>query len=108
MNEILDMSDAFDDLTQTIQKVVEVVETIDFEKTTTKTTTNIEAVVQPANLEKLNVESIDYSKQYLEIHSVSPLEIGDNIIWNSTEFNIVQLGDYNNYGFYNVIAEEIK
>lgn len=70
--------------------------------------TDITPVVQPAQHEDLNVDEIDYALQYLMVHSTGELEIGDRISWQSKEFKIIGLGDYNLYGYYESTAEEMK
>lgn len=105
---MIDVSDVLDDFKQTIIYRVTTTTTIDFQPTETITDTDIEAVVQVAQKENLNVEAIDWSKQYLQIHSNDPLEIGQKVVYKSKEFKIIDLNDYSDYGYYEITAEEIK
>lgn len=103
---MIDMSDALDGLTQPVTYKQITTTTVDFVPTETVTTTTIDAVVQPARLADLNIEQVDYSKRYLQVHSVSPLVINDFIEWQGKDHKIIQLGPYQDYGFYEAVAEE--
>lgn len=85
----------------TIKKDFEVVFTIVEQQ-------EILATVQPANKETLNIDSIDNSLIYLEIHSLEVLEINNFIEYKNKNYKIIEKGKYNDYGYNNVIAEESK
>lgn len=106
MSDIFDMSDALDGLTQPTTYKQITTTTVDFVPVETVTEITIDAVVQPAKLADLQVEQIDYSKQYLQVHSTSPLTINDFIVWRGKDHKIIQLGPYQDYGFYEGVAEE--
>ena len=105
---MIDVSDVLDDFKQTIIYRVTTVTTVNFQPTETIVDTNIEAVVQVAQKENLNVQAIDWSKQYLQIHANDPLKIGQKVVYKSKEFKIIDLNDYSDYGYYEITAEEIK
>lgn len=108
MSFILDMSDALDGLTQRVTKKVITVTTVDFVETETVVETTIDAVVQPADMDTLKIDQIDYNKRYLEVHSTTPLAVGEVIVWNGTDHEVIRLGDYQDYNFFDGIAEQVK
>ena len=65
-------------------------------------------VVQVADKEKLNSETIDWSLEYLMAHSSSTLEQGEYIEFNGSDYKIIQRGPWNGYGYTEVMAEETK
>lgn len=88
-------------------------------KTTTQTIVNhvpvltiipntIRAVVQVADKEKLNIDNIDRSLQYLQIHSKIGFKINDVFEYKSQDFKIIDLSAYGDYGYFEGTAEEIK
>ncbi len=105
---MLDVSDVINDFKQSIIYRVATTTTVNFQPTETITDTDIYAMVQVAQKENLNIEAIDWSKQYLQIHSSDPLEVGQKIVYKSKEFKIIDLNDYSDYGYYEVTAEETK
>lgn len=88
-------------------------------KTVTRTTTDFvesdiitgrtaNCVVQPAQKENLNPDIIDWSLKYLLVHSTSALYDGEFIEYQGEDFKIIGDGDYQLYGFSEVIAEQTK
>ena len=90
----------------TIETVTQ--EIVDFRPVETTTRTVTQAVVQPAQKEKLNPAIVDWSLSYLQVHSIDPVKIGDIITHSSVDYRAVELGNYNNYEYYETIFEEIK
>ena len=70
--------------------------------------TEIQAVVQPAQKEKLNPSIVDWSLKYKLVHSSSTIKIGDFITHKSVKYKAVDSGDYSDYGFDWKVFEEIK
>lgn len=105
---MIDVSDILDDFKQTIIYRVTTVTTVNFQPTETIIDTDIEAVVQVAQKENLNIQAIDWSKQYLQIHANDALEINQKVVYKSKEFKIIDLNDYSDYGYYEITAEEVK
>ncbi len=70
--------------------------------------TSIKAVVQVAEKEKLQIEIIDWSLEYLMIHSKSQFDINDLIEYKSKNYKIIDLGNWSDYGYYESVAEEVK
>lgn len=81
---------------------------IDFVETQVITGVDINAVVQPAQKEKLNPAIIDWSREYLQIHSLTPLTFGQFIEYKGEDFKIVDGGGYSDYGYYEFVGEQTK
>jgi hypothetical protein len=104
-----DMSDVLTEWSQLIQLKTKTETTIDFVPTTTITALDIMAVVQPADPEKLKVEQIDFSLEYIQIHSVSPMAIGQYVQWDGRDFKLVPFRKgYGQYGYTEAVGEETK
>ena len=83
--------------------------TIDFVPIVTVLGQDIMAVVQPADPERLQVDQIDFSLEYIQIHSVSPMAIGQYVQWNSRDFKLVPFRKgYGQYGYTEAVGEETK
>lgn len=105
---ILDVSDALGDFEQTVTFTERRNFTVDFEEYEECTDVLIPAVIQPAQKESLNIANVDWSKEYIMIHSTQPLKINYFVTWNNKDFKIVDLGNYKDYCFYEAIGEEVK
>ena len=81
---------------------------VDHRPVDTPTPNTIKAVVQVAEKEKLQIEIVDWSLQYLMVHSKTSFTINDLIEYKGKDFKIIDLGDYSDYGYYESIAEEVK
>lgn len=90
----------------TVRSVVQ--DVVDHKPVETFTDIEVTATAQPASHESLTIGDIDFSLQYLQVHSQSELEIGYRVIFQGKSFKIVNLGDYNLYGYYTSVAEEMK
>ena len=67
-----------------------------------------EAVVQPANKERINPDIIDWSLEYLQVHSKITIVIDDRLTWQGKKYKAVELGNYVSYGFYEALFEQVK
>jgi len=103
-----DMSDVLDEYAQTILIKEITTTTVDFEPTETIVATVIEAVVQVADTEKIQVSDIDYSKEYIQVHSTYQMEINEIIEWLGKDYKIRSKKNYSQYGYTEAIGEEIK
>lgn len=103
-----DMSDTLDEwaLPYTIKTVTET--TVDFVRVPVVTGRIIDAVVQVADKNKLNVEAIDWSLRYLQIHSSSEIANGEFLEFQGEDYKIIDNGDYQLYGFTEAVAEQTK
>ena len=88
-------------------------------KTVTRKTADFEAadivvvedrlmVVQPADKEQLNAEDIDWSLEYVEVHSKDPASVGQFVEWEGKDYKLITGGNYRLYGYHHVIGEETK
>lgn len=103
-----DMSDVFDEFSQpiTLKRVSQTI--VDHRPVNDTTDVPIDAVVQPANKEKINPNIIDWSLDYQLVHSVQEILIGDQMVYCGIKYKAVELGPYQDYGFSEAIFEEIK
>lgn len=103
------MSDVLTEWSQPVILKTRTEATLDFVPLVTIYAANIMAVVQPADPEKLKVEQIDFSLEYIQIHSVSPMEIGQYIQWDGRDFKLVPFRKgYGQYGYTEAVGEETK
>lgn len=104
-----DMSDVLTEWLQAV-KLKTVTETsVDFVVTQTVVVADILAVVQPADPERLQVDQVDYSLEYIQIHSTTPMSIGQYIEWDGRDFKLVPFRKgYGQYGYVEVVGEETK
>lgn len=103
-----DMSEVLNEWSQIVMlRDIEKI-TVDFELVETITDTPIRAVIQVADKEKLNVNEVDWSLRYLQVHSKIELFIGQFIVYKGDEYKIITDANYSDYGFSDVFAEEVK
>jgi hypothetical protein len=102
---IPDVSEVLNDWAITIKRKVVTTITVDFETVQSVQISDISAVVQPAEMEKLNPATIDWSREYLQIHTAAALDVGDFIEYDGRDFKIVQRKAY---GHKETVAEETK
>ena len=104
-----DMSEVLTEWSQPVVLKTVTVTTIDFIETRIVDAVVIPAVVQPADPEKLKVEQIDFSLEYIQIHSVSPMAIGQYVEWLGRDFKLVPFRKgYGQYGYTEAVGEETK
>jgi hypothetical protein len=108
MDTILDVSDALIEWErQTTIKTVTTT-TIDFVPTKTVTSRMQPCVVQVAEKEKINLDTIDWSLEYLMVHSRSALNIDELVQYDGRDYVIKQKGPWRGYGYHEVVAAETK
>ena len=104
-----DMSDVLTEWSQPVKLKTVTTTSADFVETQAVLVFDIMAVVQPADPEKLQVNQIDFSLEYIQVHSVSPMAIGQYIEWDGRDFKLVPFRKgYGQYGFVEVVGEETK
>ena len=81
---------------------------VNFRPVDQETTTSIRAVLQPAQKEKLNPEIVDWSLVYKTMHTRGTVKIGDYVTEGSFKWKVVELGDYEKYGYHEAILEQVK
>ena len=82
--------------------------TTDFTADSIETVRTIRALVQPADPERLNVDQIDWSLRYIQIHTVDALAVGEYLVSNGTRYKVISGGDWSAYGFRVATGEEVK
>lgn len=102
------MSGVLDAFAQAITLKTIVQTVANFRPVDTPTTTTIMAVVQPANKEKISPALVDFSLDYILVHSKSAIGIGDFVVYKGATYKAIELGPYADYGFYEAICEESK
>lgn len=93
---------------QEIIKRTKAISTIDFVETVVNTDTVINAAVQVADQETIQKNNLDFSKIYIMVHTSSNLDIGNFLVWQGQEHKIVRRNYYIQYGYNEVVAEEVK
>lgn len=68
----------------------------------------IRATVQPATFEDLQAVEVDQSLKYVMVHSTTELIVGQYILDGADRYKIITGGDYQRYGFSEVVGEEVK
>lgn len=108
MNDILDMSDALTEWERpTTIKTVSIT-TVDFEQVETVTARQQNCVIQVAEKDKLNPDTIDWSKEYLMVHSKQDLANDELIEYEGKDYRVIERGLWRGYGYTEVVAEETK
>lgn len=104
-----DMSDVLAEWSQPVVLKTVTETTIDFVPKETISAVSIQAVVQPADPERLQVDQVDYALEYIQVHSVTPMAIGQYIEWDGRDFKLVPFRKgYGQYGYAEVVGEETK
>lgn len=93
-------------LTQPLKLKTVTTTSVDFEETEVITVVTFQGAVHPAQKQKLNPETVDWSKQYIKCFSETVLDIGKFIEYKSKDFKIIELGNYSEYGYHVGIGEE--
>lgn len=104
-----DMSDVLTEWEQGVILKTVSFTSVDFEDTQTVTASPILSVVQQADKESLNLDSLDWSKKYFWFHSKVELSAGQYIEYKGEDFKLVQQGgDWEDYGYYEFVGEQTK
>ena len=108
MSNIVDVSDALIEWEQptVIKTVTE--STVDFEPATVVTGRSQLCVVQVADKEKINPGTIDWSLEYILIHSRSGIGMDELIEHDGRDYKVTDRGPWRGYGYVEVVAAETK
>ena len=82
--------------------------TVDFEPVETVAGRTQDCVVQVAEKERLNPDTIDWTLEYLMVHSKSGIEQGEYIEFDGRDYKVIERGPWRGYGYTEVVAEETK
>jgi hypothetical protein len=107
-NDILDMSDVLTEWERPHRIKTVPRATVNFEPVNTVVGRTQNCVVQPAQKEKLNPDTIDWSKEYMQVHSKSAIKIDELIVINGEDFIVTEKAPYRGYGYFEVIAVQTK
>jgi hypothetical protein len=84
-------------------------QSVNFVQTLVKTSSvPIKAVVQPGNRDKLAAIAVDLTLRYIEVHAKADIRVGQYIRFNGDDYKVITPGDYQLYGFSDVICAEVK
>ena len=59
-------------------------------------------------MEDLQADNIDWSLTYYTIHTRSLIQVNDYIEYRNEDYKIISVGKWNDYGYYECVAEETK
>ena len=108
MTSILDVSDALTDWERptVIKTVTEV--TVDFNPVFTVVQRSQPCVIQVADKEKINPGTIDWSLEYILVHSRLDIEMDELIEHDGRDYKVIDRGPQRGYGYTVVTAAETK
>lgn len=82
---------------------------VNFVQTMTRTArVPIMAVVQPSNRDKLAPLGVDMTLRHIDVHAVAPISVGQYINFNGQDYKVITPGDFQLYGFSEVVCAEVK
>jgi hypothetical protein len=105
---ILDVSDTLTEWERptVIKTVTE--STVDFQSVTVVTERSQLCVIQVAEKEKLNPATIDWSLEYIMVHSRQGIEMDELIEHDGRDYKVTDRGPWRGYGYTEVVAVETK
>jgi len=105
---ILDVSDALEgfDRTTVIKTVTET--TVDFQPINVVTFRTQLCVIQVAQKEIINPATIDWSLEYIMVHSRQGIEMDELIEHDGRDYKVTDRGPWRGYGYTEIIAAETK
>ena len=105
---ILDVSDTLTEWERptVIKTVTET--TVDFQPVEAVTGRTQNCVIQVAEKEKLNPATIDWSLEYIMVHSRQGIEIDELIEYEGMDYIVIERGPWRGYGYTEVVAVETK
>lgn len=103
-----DVSDALTEWAQPVTIKAVTRQTVDFVEQDVVTARTQDCVVQVAEKERLNPETIDWTKEYLMVHSKAGIEQGELVEFDGRDYKVVERGPWRGYGYTEVVAEETR
>lgn len=103
-----DMGDVLDGFTQPLTLIKVTQEVVDYKPVNVETIITIDAVIQVADSDKIKSDKVDFSKKYIQIHTVSELKNIYMCIYKGVKYKAFLLKPYQDYGFYEATFEEKK
>lgn len=104
-----DMSDVLEEWSQPVI-LKTIVTTVDdnFDEVIVVTPETIRGVVQVAKSKDLNPDQTDWALRYITVHSKSMMTTDQYIEFQGTDYKIIQMKPWGQYGYYKAICEEVK
>jgi len=102
------VSRALNGLTQTLQLKTMVKTTVDFNVFESVTIRPISAVVQPTEKNKLNADTLDWSREHITLHGVDLLVFGQFVEYKGKDYKVVDIQNWTDYGYCESVCEETK
>jgi len=62
-------------------------------------------VVQVADKSRLNSVTVNWALKYIQVHSRTDILMGEYIEFDDADYKVIARGDWNGYGYIEVIAE---
>lgn len=82
--------------------------TIDFEPVINRIEVDFQAVIQPADYERLNPAEIDWSLKYIWIHSTIEFSVGQFVSYKGDYYKIIPAKYFSDYGYTEGHGEQVK
>lgn len=105
---LMNMGSVLDFFSQAIKLKSITTSSVDFAETETVNESFISAVVQVADNDKLTADNIDYSLEYLMVHTRGLLENNQYIEYKGKDYKIISVNPYDDYGYNECVAEQTK
>lgn len=84
------------------------ISTVDFVPVETLTPRTQLCVVQVADKDKLNADTIDWSKEYILVHTSANIELGELVEFEGLDYKIINRSPWRGYGYIEAVGEEVK
>lgn len=107
-DEVLDVSEALDEWSRPTTIKTVTTTTVDFVKTETVVARTQDCVIQSAQKDKLQVGQIDWTKEYIWLHSPDAIAVGELVEHNGKDYKVLPPAQWRGYGYADWIAEEVR
>ncbi len=102
------MSDVLDGFAQPLTLIEVTQEVVDYKPVNVENINEIQAVVQPADPDKIKSDKVDYSKKYIQVHTVETLKNIYICVYQGLRYKAFSIKPYSDYGYFEAIFEETK
>jgi len=68
----------------------------------------IRASVQVARPQDIQVDQVDESLKYIQVHARTLIEIYSFLTYKSINYKLISSGDWSDYGYFRAIGEQVK
>jgi hypothetical protein len=102
-----DLSNVLHSFEQTVT-LKQVTQTIsNFRPQETQSSSSIQAVIQVADPTQLAINDINYELRHIKIHTTNQIKNRDIIEYNGTDYRIISVQNYSDYGYFEAVANEV-